>query len=49
MDVRAEAINALNHPVFSNPTTDPSSSNFGVITGFGNSSRVLQFAVEGHF
>jgi len=49
MDVRAEAINALNHPVFSAPTTDPSSSSFGVITGFGNSSRVLQFAVEGHF
>lgn len=49
MDVRAEAINALNHPVFSAPTSDPASTNFGLITGFGNSSRVLQFAVEGHF
>ncbi|HSU19481.1 MAG TPA: carboxypeptidase-like regulatory domain-containing protein [Acidobacteriaceae bacterium] len=49
MDVRAEALNALNHPVYSNPNSDPSSSSFGVITGFGNSSRVLQFAVEAHF
>jgi len=49
MPLRAEAINALNHPVFSAPTSDPSSTNFGRITGFGNISRVLQFAVEGHF
>jgi hypothetical protein len=49
MVVRAEAINALNHPVYSNPSTDPSSTSFGQITGFGNTSRILQFAVEGHF
>ncbi len=48
-DIRAEAINVLNHPVFSAPTSDPASTSFGIITGFGNSSRVLQFAVEGHF
>jgi len=49
MDVRAEAINALNHQVYSNPTTDPSSTSFGKIGGAGNTSRILQFAVEAHF
>jgi hypothetical protein len=49
MDVRAEAINALNHQVYSNPNTDPSSASFGKIGGPGNSSRQLQFAVECQF
>jgi hypothetical protein len=49
MVLRAEALNALNHPVYNAPSTDPSSTNFGVVTGYGNSARVLQFAVEGHF
>ncbi len=49
MDVRAEAINALNHQVYSNPTTDPSSASFGTIGGAGNTARILQFAVEAHF
>src|SRR5207248_9134587 len=49
MDVRAEAINALNHQVYSNPNTDPSSSSFGKIGGAGNTARILQFAVEAHF
>jgi len=49
MVLRAEAINAMNHPVYAAPTTDPSSTNFGIVTGYGNSARVLQFAVEGHF
>lgn len=49
MDVRAEAINALNHQVYSNPNTDPSSSSFGKIGGPGNTARILQFAVEANF
>ncbi|WP_162539443.1 TonB-dependent receptor [Granulicella sp. WH15] len=49
MIVRAEALNALNHPVYSAPSTDPSSTSFGAITGFGNLSRILQFAVEARF
>jgi Carboxypeptidase regulatory-like domain/TonB dependent receptor len=47
--LRAEAINALNHPVFSAPSASPSSTTWGQITGFGNTARVLQFALEVHF
>jgi hypothetical protein len=49
MVLRAEALNALNHPVYSSATTDPGSSTFGQVGGYGNSARVLQFPVEGHF
>lgn len=49
VNLRAEAVNALNHQVFTNPTTDPSSTNFGRISGPGNQARILQFAAEVHF
>lgn len=48
-DLRAEAINALNHPIFGGPNVSPTSSSFGMVTKVSNTSRVLQFAVEGHF
>jgi hypothetical protein len=49
MNLRTEAVNALNHQVFTNPTTDPSSTAFGKITGPANQARILQFAAEVHF
>jgi hypothetical protein len=49
VNLRAEAINALNHQVYSNPTTDPSNAAFGSIGGPGNQARILQFAAEVHF
>jgi hypothetical protein len=49
MVARAEAFNVMNHPIYNAPSTDPSSTAFGRVTGFGNTSRVLQFAIEGHF
>jgi len=48
-DFKLEAINALNHTVFSSPNTTPTSTAFGVVSGVGNSARVLTFGFEGHF
>jgi hypothetical protein len=49
LNLRAEAINALNHQVYAAPTTDPSSASFGRIGGPGNQARILQFALEARF
>jgi hypothetical protein len=52
---RAQAFNALNHPVFANPNTTLTSSSFGQVTstlGSGGSSlgsRALQLAATLHF
>jgi hypothetical protein len=43
-ELRLNAFNATNTPVFKNPTTSLTSSSFGEVTKGGTSSRVLQLA-----
>jgi hypothetical protein len=44
MQLRCEAVNVLNHPVYSAPSTDPTNSLFGQIQSQANQPRVYQFA-----
>jgi hypothetical protein len=46
---RADAFNAMNHQVFTNPNVSPASTSFGKISGPGNSSRYLQFGLQMNF
>lgn len=43
LQFRAESINALNHPVYSAPSTNPTDSAFGTITSQANQPRVWQW------
>jgi len=50
VEVRLEAQNAFNHPVFGTPDTSVDDGNFGKILGTsGNGSRQLQLAVKFNF
>ncbi len=46
MQFRAEAINAMNHPQFTAPNTNPASTAFGTVTGEFAWPRVIQFGLK---
>ncbi len=46
LQLRGEAFNAFNRPQFSSPSTDPTSPNFGKITGQTNAPRYIQLALK---
>ncbi|HWB98078.1 MAG TPA: TonB-dependent receptor, partial [Bryobacteraceae bacterium] len=48
-DIRAEFINALNHPVFEPPDTNPYSTAFGTVTAAKQLPRTIQFGIVGRF
>jgi len=46
VQLRAEFLNAFNHPEFNNPNVDPTSSEFGKVTSQGNLPRNIQLGVK---
>jgi hypothetical protein len=49
LELRADAISALNHPNFSNPNTDINSVNFGRITGTADGNRIMVVSLRVNF
>jgi hypothetical protein len=48
-ELRLDAVNILNHPVFGNPNTDINSVNFGVIGLPTTGNRTFTFATRVNF
>jgi hypothetical protein len=46
VQLRAEFLNAFNHPQFNNPNVDPTSSEFGKVTSQGNLPRNIQLGIK---
>ncbi|HEX8847251.1 MAG TPA: carboxypeptidase regulatory-like domain-containing protein [Pyrinomonadaceae bacterium] len=46
LQLRGEFLNAFNHPQFNNPILDPTSTNFGRVTGQANLPRNIQLGIK---